>query len=222
MSRQRKVESICQHALALIEQEGLYGLTIGRLAQRMDWAMGALYRYFPSKDALFFELQSRVVQAYAETLSQQLTRLPQSVSPLSRVVFCAMHYVAWFRERRSDAALVAMSLAHPRQLLGDKEGVHIFQDVFASLDHVTDGLKAAECIGEVQPGSSAERTIVLWTSLLGLMQVEKLARFRPSVIQILPLVESSVAALLVGWGATAPAVEHAVRNANHYISSLRM
>jgi AcrR family transcriptional regulator len=210
LTRRRKVDAICAEALELIEQEGLEGLTIASLARRMSWAMGALYRYFPSKDALFMELQSRVVQAYCRALEAELDGIAETALPLQRVVFCAMHYWRWFRQRRSHASLIAMSLAHPQQLIDDQDGEHIFRTAFASLQRISDCFAAAEATGALTTGSSAERTVILWSNLLGLMQVEKLARFAPSVIEVSRLLELSLATLLTGWGASKDALETAL------------
>ena len=221
ITRQRKVENICMHALQLIEEEGLDGLTIGHLAKRMDWAMGALYRYFPSKDALFLELQSRVVNDHAAAMTTGLNALPDERTSLEKAVYCALHYFYWFRARRGPSSLIAMSLAHPQQLISDHDGLPIFRSAFASLQRTSECLSNAQTDGALAVGVAAEQTIILWANLMGLLQVAKLGRFAPELIDVQRLVEVSITSLFVGWGARRGDVERAIRAHNRALKPSR-
>jgi TetR/AcrR family transcriptional regulator, multidrug resistance operon repressor len=51
-----KREKILSAAEALLEERGLYGLSMKVLAERAGIAAGTIYRYFENKDALISEL----------------------------------------------------------------------------------------------------------------------------------------------------------------------
>src|SRR5687768_4597886 len=63
--RQQKLDTLLRAALAQIEAEGLESLTMQKLAARLDVAVGALYRYVDSKEALLAMLQIQTLQYYA-------------------------------------------------------------------------------------------------------------------------------------------------------------
>src|SRR5205085_5836276 len=56
-ARDKKRERILRAADGLIAEAGLAGITMQRVAERLDCAVGTLYLYFPSKAALIPALQ---------------------------------------------------------------------------------------------------------------------------------------------------------------------
>ncbi len=59
--RLARSESILTAAMRLVGENGIEGFTLQQIADELDYAIGSLYRYFPSKGALLAELQRRVV-----------------------------------------------------------------------------------------------------------------------------------------------------------------
>lgn len=53
-------EEVLDHALALVQEAGLAGLTVRKLAQRVGFSEAALYRHYPSKESLLVALMERV------------------------------------------------------------------------------------------------------------------------------------------------------------------
>lgn len=51
-----KQESIFNHTLMLIKENGFHGTPMSQIAKTSDVAVGTIYHYFPSKDALIVEL----------------------------------------------------------------------------------------------------------------------------------------------------------------------
>ncbi|MCI0922572.1 TetR/AcrR family transcriptional regulator [Sphingobacterium rhinopitheci] len=51
-----KIESIFFHTLILVKQNGFHGTPMSQIAKQSDVAVGTIYHYFPSKDALILEL----------------------------------------------------------------------------------------------------------------------------------------------------------------------
>ena len=73
--REATIERIVDTALHLLETEGYEGLTIQRLAKELGYAVGALYRYFRSKDALLVALPK------AKTVEDFEALLPWRIAP---------------------------------------------------------------------------------------------------------------------------------------------
>ncbi|MCX7982348.1 MAG: TetR/AcrR family transcriptional regulator [Syntrophales bacterium] len=72
-----KREEIIQAALDLFVEKGFHGAPMSDIAERAKVAVGTMYRYFPSKDALidelFYELQGRLKAFVEERYPRQGT-----------------------------------------------------------------------------------------------------------------------------------------------------
>lgn len=53
------LETILEAAAQILEQEGPQALTIASLSDRSGYAIGTVYQYLPSKEAIFHELRQR-------------------------------------------------------------------------------------------------------------------------------------------------------------------
>jgi AcrR family transcriptional regulator len=89
-------EALLATAAELIERNGVAGFTLAALAEAADYAPTSLYTYFPSRSALFAELQRRALAtlgAFAEETAREwdviLARLPvrdRRAADLARLV----------------------------------------------------------------------------------------------------------------------------------------
>ena len=87
--RQRRhaatLDRIVEAAGALVAEGGVEALSMGRLADAVDFTAGALYRYFPSKDAVLSALVARHLGEALGFLSSSEAALPRGAGPLARV-----------------------------------------------------------------------------------------------------------------------------------------
>jgi AcrR family transcriptional regulator len=92
--RQQTLDEIEQHAFEIIDAGGLQELSIAALAKAMGMSAPALYRYFPSRDAL---VEALVVAAYASLGSavDAAARAAHSREPAERVMAIAHAYRRW-------------------------------------------------------------------------------------------------------------------------------
>ena len=58
--------NVVEGALALLEAEGLDGLTMRKLGAALNVQAGALYRHFPSKEALLDAMAEKLVEGIAD------------------------------------------------------------------------------------------------------------------------------------------------------------
>ncbi|MEL6182651.1 MAG: TetR family transcriptional regulator, partial [Myxococcota bacterium] len=61
LKRKARREEMLHAAMSIVVNEGVSALTIARLARELDAAVGALYRYFESKQALITALQRQAI-----------------------------------------------------------------------------------------------------------------------------------------------------------------
>ena len=76
--RKAKIAQILNVAMDLVVKGGLESLTIHAIARELDWAVGATYRYFDSKDAIFVALQAQAISEYRQHCLSALEEFQQS------------------------------------------------------------------------------------------------------------------------------------------------
>jgi AcrR family transcriptional regulator len=209
------VTRILEAAMDLVAEGGLEALSMARLAAAVDYTPGALYRYFSSKDALLAQLVSQVLEEAQGFLTRAEAALPQGSFPLTRVFALAHGYRAFARARPHSFGLLAMTMAEPRVLLPEVAHAEpVTQRVLATLEVLARALGDAATAGQLDEGDVAERTLCLFATLQGLLQLHKQARFAPGVLELDRLVPTGTRALLIGWGAKARAVDAALEKAS--------
>jgi AcrR family transcriptional regulator len=96
---------ILDTALSILMEHGVKGITIRNIAKRLHLSPMALYRHYPSKEAL---LQS-MIQTASKELGGYLFQSLQEPSPLSRLLACGMQYLHFAWERQTYYTLLFAS-----------------------------------------------------------------------------------------------------------------
>ena len=203
-------DRIIETAMAALAEGGLDSLTMQGLAGELDLAVGALYRYFPGKDAIIVSVQRRIIETILEELGAalkkaqtQLSGLDRRQASLLRVWVMVRVYESMARRRPTEFGLLSMTLGDPRQLVQDEDAGQVVPSLL-ELFQLVGGLFAdAEETGALKAGDSSRRTVVLWTSVHGALQLRKLERFAVGGLQASAVVDEAVSTLLLGWGANA-------------------
>lgn len=206
--REATVESILATAMEVLLNEGIDGLTIGRVASDLDYTKGALYRYFDSKDALIAELQvrslARVHRRYTTLWSRArraLAQVPEGQRALALLLITAADYVHIARDLPADFALIRVAVGDPRHLLAETEVAPVMETMMALLADVGGLLTDAVTAGALAPGDAVRRSITLWAAIHGNVLTRKFARFGPDLFDPSLLVAELARTLLLGWGA---------------------
>lgn len=205
-TREKRVEEILSTALSMVDDEGLETLTVQKLAQRLDWAVGALYRYYPGKDALFAALQMRVLTEYGESLRAALAAAypeptSEATASLEPLAFIAEHYRAYAAAHPTRFRMISLSLGEPRELLADDQAKTVMQGGLSLLTTASAVVAHAADVGALAAGAPLPRTLLLWSTLQGVLLMRKLQRLAPRIIDVDALYADAVATLLCGWGA---------------------
>lgn len=202
---------ILDEAMRQVEENGFGALSVNKLADAVDYTPGALYRYFGSKDALLAALIGRVLAEVREDLARAEARLPAKAPPLAHVVALVDGYRAFARREPHRFGLLAMSLAEPRILLRAEAAARpVMATLMAALQPLAEALAAAARAGQLAAGDAAERTVLVFAFLQGVLPLRKRSRHAPKMLDVDRLALEGTRTLLVGFGAPARAVDAAI------------
>ena len=129
--------------MALLDTEGLDGLTMRKLGAALNVQAGALYRHYPSKEALLDAMAERLLEGVADPLpegpwDQQLTVLAQRFVPFFSPIAYGARVVAgtFVNEPNTDAAGSAAVDALRRRYLRPQGRVdHLRRHVLRTRPH---------------------------------------------------------------------------------------
>ena len=223
--RQRKHrkrrDQILRAASQLVNRNGLDGLTIQRLASELDYTAGALYRYFPSKAALIAALEVHAIENISEHLDKARITFEQSpllqqantkVAALARLVGLAEHFVALTKQLPTEIHLINSMMGDQRRFVDNEFVPQIFQASSQVIRPLTGLLNAAEQSKAIRKESVQERTLVLWASLQGITQLDKLAQhYDATTFAPEKIASSLIRSLLLGWGANDNELDAAIK-----------
>jgi AcrR family transcriptional regulator len=189
-------------ALRIATDEGLDAVTMQRLANELDCAVGTVYTYFPSKSALVAEVQREAIERL--TASYRVLERELEDNPLTHVVAVGRFWIDIGRHYPQETRLLQLLMSHGEQALADDD---IGRVLPAALDHLEIGRAA---VARAFPKSDAlARTITLAAAINGVLQVGRLARIAPDLLDGERLAVELLDHLLIGWGASRAALTKA-------------
>lgn len=208
--REARTETILDAAMLLLGRDGVDGLTLQAVAAELGLVTTALYRYFPSKNALLAALQRRTVTALHARLRALLDDLerahanePPRVRALLPIVALPAFYEGSRRAMPEAFRLLMTMLGDPRLMLGDEDALRTAPLLGAMLSDVGGLFTHAVKTGALPPGDVVEQTLIVWSLLQGTTALGKLGRFNPRLGESDALATAALSALLRGWGADA-------------------
>ncbi len=197
--REANLERILDAAMQMVVDKGFDGLSINGLARAVDYTPGALYRYFENgKDQLMIALVGRAIGEFHDEIRGRVT----ATEPIARIV----EYLTLYR-RVSIAAsnrfgLVSMMMAHPRILVEDRaQAEPALAALTEALQPLAVSFAEAQVGGALSEGDPVQRALAAFSSIHGVLQLRKQARFSPNLIDMDRLANEVLGALLRGWGA---------------------
>ncbi len=208
-NRSHKMREILSVALKLACEGGLDNLTLHRLADRMERSVGAVYRYFPSKEAVVAEVQ-RLIATHIGLLSQDAqekledfaeeNHMSDEDRALAALLVSGLSYEAYAMKAPLEFGLVSHYLSSTRYDLPERDAARVFSVTGSSLDGLAGLFTQAEDLHLLREGCARDRAVAFWGALQGTMDVTRVVtrggwQTSPSLItQIL-------ISLLTGWGA---------------------
>jgi AcrR family transcriptional regulator len=118
--RGRRCNEILHAAIELFADHGYAGTDTQLLADRLQVGKGTLYRYFPSKRALFLAAVDRVMRQLMDRVNASIADISD---PLEQVAVAIRTYLAFFAEQPEYVEL----LIQERALFKDRKKTTYFQ-----------------------------------------------------------------------------------------------
>lgn len=208
----KKRQKLLDEAMAIVTHDGIEALTIARLAQRIRGSVGALYRYFESKEELVFGLQEMAIVTFRQFLESRASEAaiaakapataPDGVLALARFMTVVTAYVDHADHSPETHRLVDHFLSTPEALLSDDDARVITERVVRPILELVGGFLArAAATGALAPGNPEQRTHLAWAFMHGLDHFRKRDRINGTHLQVKVLLPLAVRTLLSGWGA---------------------
>ena len=202
--RQRKREArkatFVELAYSIVEKEGLDRLTMPKLAQAADVAVGGLYRYFANKEALIAALQIRAAAEYMAFVDTRLSTTPPP-TPLAVILTIAESWRVFALHAPESFELLDGSLSSPEALLSDTEARAVATSLQPVFDRCAAAFRDAVDCGMLDAGDPMLRTFALWAAVHGVGHFHKRDRIMPKALHASAVRQELVRAMLVGWGA---------------------
>lgn len=205
-------------ALRLATDEGLDALTMQRLADEVDAAVGTVYTYFPSKGALVAEVQREAIERLTGSylllrpdLEAKVADEDPAVAALTHLVGFARFWIASFDTYPQEQQLLQQLMSDASSAVPDDEGSRVVPTALRLLDLARERFAVAATVGALTPDDPMDRTVILAAALSGVLQVGKLARWDAELLDGPRLGATLIDALFVGWGADADALAAAHR-----------
>lgn len=204
--RRERRRAVLDAAMAIVVEEGAAALTMPALAARLGVAVGGLYRYFPSKEALLVALQGEALGAFAaelaaEAAAEATTALAPEAAALHRIARLAWGYLDDAARAPARHRLIDALLSAPDPLLGAEAAEAAEAPLRELLASCAALVEAACARGALAPGDPQARTHVLWATVHGLDHLRKRDPRLPPALRSEALARGALETLLRGWGA---------------------
>jgi AcrR family transcriptional regulator len=201
--RKRKKSDIRALALQLILEAGLEGLTMHLLAKRQGVTVGALYRYFESKQVLLAELELQCLEAICTTLKEAYVAQQSLEFSAHWGLLRLWGIVAAYRKHLvlepAHARLISGILASPNAVVSESFRVQAVSQMFDVLDVPAQLIGHLQIGGDLTSGDPQQRALTLWLTIHGVLQLEKMEAISGGLINVNELLRQSLCDLYQGW-----------------------
>lgn len=161
------IEEVLDHAVALMSEEGVGALSVAEVARRMGMRGPSLYKYFPSRDAMFDALFVRGLASQHAAIRSALEGVPRGV-PCIRAGAAAS--VRWAVEHPALAQLL-----HWRPVPGFKPSPATFAPAVQDISDVRAEFAHSVRLGQLAPSADSDDAVRMFTVLLSGLISQQLA-----------------------------------------------
>ncbi len=180
--RRVRQQAVLTAALEILSEEGAVGVTIAAVARRINASVGGLYRYYPTKNAIFEALQIHALDEFKRFLSGRLAT-SESESCWARVIIAAESWSEFRRSSPTEYRLLDESLSAFERTLGDEQAANVAERLRVVLMEIETALHRAVEAGELAPGDASVRTHLIWSAVHGLGHFEKRDHLQPEALK---------------------------------------
>jgi AcrR family transcriptional regulator len=208
--RAQTFQEIEDESFAIIDEEGVHALSIAALARSMAMSAPAVYRYFPSREALVAHLVTRAYEQLVTAMNQAVEGGRRT--PRTRVRLLVAAYRDWALQNRRRYGMLFGQQAGPGA--GDVSARTPLDQAMAQLvdlltalpgttqgatatsgDRTLDGQLKVWARTQQRPGTSprtARAAIVIWTRMHGIVSLELTGIFDNQSIEVQRLIDLEI------------------------------
>ena len=210
-NRLARREQYLRAAMRIVSEDGIDRLTMQRMADDLDCAVGTIYTYFSSKDALLAELQRLALDRITESYRRLQARVDPQLddraadeveAALARLVLGLRFWVSTAEVYPEESNLFR-ALTTRRTRISDDEAANMLPSAWQLFALGTANVQAATDVGAISPGNAAERMVTAAAALGGVLLLEGIAHFDPDLFAGRLLALRFVDDIIRGWGADA-------------------
>ena len=161
------MDEALDHAVELMTTEGVGALSVSEVARRMGIRGPSLYKYFPSRHAMYDALFARGLAAQQAAVRTVVEELPRGVP---RIRAAAASVVGWAVEHPALAQLL-----HWRPVPGFQPSPGVFAPAEGEMVDVREEFAEAVRLGELAPGADSDDVVRLYTVVLSGLISQQLA-----------------------------------------------
>lgn len=155
------------HAVSLMTTEGVGALSVSEVARRMGIRGPSLYKYFPSRHAMYDALFARGLADQQAAVRAAVDGLPRGVA---RMKAGAAAVVRWAVENPAPAQLL-----HWRPVPGFEPSPGVFAPAEGEMVDVRAEFAEAVRLGQLAPGADSDDVVRLYTVVLSGLISQQLA-----------------------------------------------
>lgn len=151
--QKRQRDDLLDAAAQLLLEHGLEGFSLRELARRTDYTPGALYNFFPGKDALLAELAGRVFERFDAYLAD----VPRDLPAGRRLSLLSDAYLRFAAENPEEYLLLFTHIPAPGSMTFDDPDV-----APAPWRHLIDACRDGAIAGELQARDDPQARLVFF------------------------------------------------------------
>jgi AcrR family transcriptional regulator len=217
-NRISRTRLILDTAFTIVTQEGFDALTMQRLADQTDAAIGAVYRYFPSKSALVAEVQRAAIDRLASSYTLIRDRGERAFGVIgdeiliatARLVLLGRWFVATADSYPQEMRLLQMLMSESRMVMSVEDGLRVVPSAMQLLDEARVAVAMATEVGALDDREDPMSRVVTWAAAIGgVLQLSRLGVYDAELFDGDRLARAATADLFVGWGAPRARVDAA-------------
>ncbi len=208
--RMQRHREILNTALRIVVDEGIGAVTMQRMADELDCAIGTIYQYVPSKGALMAELQREALDILGASLTLHRSYLDELIDDKGlderRAALARVVGVMWFWIGAEDVFPWELEVSRrlftaPSILLSDEEATRVLPAGVRLLEVGARAFSDAADAGALHPGDGSQRAVIMVAGTTGVQLTKRLERFDPDLFNSSALATEMARALFLGWGA---------------------
>lgn len=208
-NRLARREQYLRAAMRIVSDDGVERLTMQRMADDLDCAVGTIYTYFDSKDALLSELQrlaiDRIIGSYRTLVDRVEPQLAERAADPGEAalasVLLGLRFWVSTAEVYPEESNLFRALTTRRTKMSPDEATRMLPAAWQLFALGTTAVQAAIDTGAISPGNAGERMVTAAAALGGVLFLSGLSHFDPDLFAGRALALGLVDDLVRGWGA---------------------